>query len=92
MQLLWTVVTCLLKNVENGTEHDIDSAYGVCMYQTFLNFTTGFMNTLQFKQMMNLAVCQFVILKGFSLAVYGEANFLLKHGGSPEYWEELELK
>ena len=29
MQLLWTVVACLLKNVEHGIEHDIDSAYGV---------------------------------------------------------------
>ena len=28
MQLLWTVVTYLLKNVEQGIEHDIDSTYG----------------------------------------------------------------
>ena len=28
MQLLWTVVTYLLKNVKHGIEHDIDSAYG----------------------------------------------------------------
>ena len=32
MQLLWTVLTCLLKNVEHGTEHDGDSAYGVCIH------------------------------------------------------------
>ena len=28
MQLLWAVVTYLLKNVKHGIEHDIDSAYG----------------------------------------------------------------
>ena len=28
MQLLWTVVTYLLKNVKQGIEHDIDSTYG----------------------------------------------------------------
>ena len=28
MQLLWTVVTYLLKNVKHGIEHHIDSAYG----------------------------------------------------------------
>ena len=27
-QLLWTVVTYLLKNVKHGIEHDIDSTYG----------------------------------------------------------------
>ena len=32
MSLLRTIVACLLKNVEHGTEHDIDSAYGVCMH------------------------------------------------------------
>ena len=34
---VWTVVTfglnsCYLLNFEHGTEHDIDSAYGVCMH------------------------------------------------------------
>ena len=28
MQLLWTVVIYLLKNVKHGIEHDIDSACG----------------------------------------------------------------
>ena len=28
MQLLWVVVTCLVKNVKRGIEHDIDSTYG----------------------------------------------------------------
>ena len=28
MQLLWTVVTYLLKNVKHGIEHDIYSTYG----------------------------------------------------------------
>ena len=28
MQLLWTVVTYLLKNVKYGIEHDIDITYG----------------------------------------------------------------
>ena len=31
MQLFWTVVTYLRKNVEHCTEHDIDSSYGVCI-------------------------------------------------------------
>ena len=31
MQLLWTVVTYLLKNVEHGTELDVNSAYGECI-------------------------------------------------------------
>ena len=57
MQLLWTVVTYLLKNVEHGIEHDIDSAYVVYIHWTFLNFTADLMNTLKFKQMMNLTVC-----------------------------------
>ena len=29
MQLLWTIAKCLLKNVENGTEHDVDRTYQV---------------------------------------------------------------
>ena len=32
IQLFLTVVTYLLKNVENGIEHDIDSAYGIYIY------------------------------------------------------------
>ena len=28
MQLFWTVVTYLLKNIKHGIEHDIDSTYG----------------------------------------------------------------
>ena len=32
MKLLWTVVTCLLKNAEHGIEHDIDSAYIVFIH------------------------------------------------------------
>ena len=31
-------------------------------FKTFLNFIADSMNTLQFKQMMNLTVCYFVIL------------------------------
>ena len=38
--------SCYLFNVEHGTEHDIDSAYGVCMHQTFLNFTADEFNSL----------------------------------------------
>ena len=60
MRLLWTV-TVSLKNaedgVEHGIEHDIDSAYGVCIHWTFPNFTVDLMNTLQYKQMMNLTAC-----------------------------------
>ena len=58
MQLLWTFVTYLWKkNVEHGIEHDFDSACGVCMHLTFLNFTADSMNVLQLKQVMNLTVC-----------------------------------
>ena len=32
MQLLWTIATYLLKNVEHGLKHDIDCAYGVCIH------------------------------------------------------------
>ena len=32
IQVLWTVATYLLKNVEHGMEYDFDSAYGVCIY------------------------------------------------------------
>ena len=45
--------------------------------KTFLNSTANSMNTLQFKQMMNLTE-----IIGFFLSVYGEANFLLSLGGS----------
>ena len=34
------------------------------------------MNTLQFKQMISLTLCSFVILYGFSLSVYGGGKFL----------------
>ena len=57
MQLLWKIVTCLLKSVEHEIEHDIDSAYGVCMHYAFLNSIADLINTLQFKQMMSLTVC-----------------------------------
>ena len=29
---LWTVVTYLLENIENGIEHGGDNAYGVCLH------------------------------------------------------------
>ena len=32
IQLLWTVVTYLLKNVEHGIKDDVDGSYGVCIY------------------------------------------------------------
>ena len=56
MQLLWTSFTYLLKNVEHGTKHVVNGAREVCIHYTFLNFTADFMNTFQFKQMMNLTV------------------------------------
>ena len=34
MQLLWTVVTYLLINVDPGIDHDIESDNGFCIYQT----------------------------------------------------------
>ena len=47
-QSFWEVVIYLLKNVEHGVKHDIDSASGVCI-EAFLNFTADFMSNLQFK-------------------------------------------
>ena len=32
VQLLWTGFTYLLQNVKHRIEHDIDSAYGVCIH------------------------------------------------------------
>ena len=57
VQLLWAVVTYSVKNVEQRIEHDIDSAYGICIYYTFLNFPGDLMNTLEFKHIINLTVC-----------------------------------
>ena len=72
------------KGVENRIEHDIDSAYGECLYirHSFMNLTADFINTLQFKQMMNLTVCSFVIISKDFLLTVGEASFLLDLGGS----------
>ena len=56
-QLLFVSLKNVELGVEHGIEHDIDSAYGVCIHWTFLNFTVDLMNTLQFKQMMNLKAC-----------------------------------
>ena len=36
VQLLWTFVTYLSKDVEHGIEHDIDGTYEVCIHQTFI--------------------------------------------------------
>ena len=38
--------SCYLFNLEHGTEHEIDRAYGVCMHLTFLNFTTDEFDSL----------------------------------------------
>ena len=32
MQLLWKVVTYLLKNVKHETQHDVDTTYGVGLH------------------------------------------------------------
>ena len=32
--------SCYMFDLEHGTQQDIDSVYGFCMHQTFLNFTT----------------------------------------------------
>ena len=32
MELIWTVVTYSLKNIEHTVEHDVDSANGVCIH------------------------------------------------------------
>ena len=33
MQLLWTVVTYLIKKVKHGIEHDADCAFGVFIHR-----------------------------------------------------------
>ena len=38
--------SCYLFNLEHGTEHEIDRAYGVCMHLTFLNFMTDEFDSL----------------------------------------------
>ena len=54
MHLLEAVVTYLLKKT---FEHDIDSAYGVFINYTFLNFTGDLLNIWQFNnQMTNMTV------------------------------------
>ena len=45
------------KSIEHRIEHVVDSIYGVFIHYTFLNFTEDLMNTLQFRQMMNLTIC-----------------------------------
>ena len=47
-----------------------------------MNLTADFINTFQFKQMMNLTVCSFVIILKDFLLIVGEASFLLDLGGS----------
>ena len=42
------------KNVGDGIEYDIDSAYGVFAY---IRHSWNLVHTLQFKRMMNLTVC-----------------------------------
>ena len=37
---------CYLFNLEHGTVHEIDSAYGVCMHLTFQNLTTDEFDSL----------------------------------------------
>ena len=32
--------SCYLFNLEHGTEHEIDRAFGVCMHLTFLDYMT----------------------------------------------------
>ena len=76
------------KNVEHGIKHDIYSAYGVYINNTFLNFKAVSMNTLQFKQMMNLTnrlVCNIIM--------FGEVNLLqtLTIPKSLEYSKALPL-
>ena len=61
--MLWIAVTYLLKKC--STEHDdvlivlMDFAY---IKQKLMKFTVDSMNTLQYKQMINLTFCWFVIL------------------------------
>ena len=87
MQLLWKIVTCLLKSVEHEIEHDIDSAYGVCMHYTFLNSIEDLINTLRFKQMMSLTVCN--IMSRFLYLLLGSQISYLALAAA-EYCEALE--
>ena len=62
--------SCYSFNLEHGTEHEIDRAYGVCMHLTFLNFTTD--------EFDSLVDCNIIT---FSLTLYGKENFLLSLWG-----------
>ena len=46
--------SCYLFNLEHGTEHEIDRAYGVCMHLTFLNFTTDEFDSLVVCNIINV--------------------------------------
>ena len=65
--------SCYVFNLEHRTEHDIDSAYGVCMHYTLPNFTAD--------EFDSLLACNIIRLLFNCLR---EANFLLSLGGSSQ--------
>ena len=67
---------CYLFNLQHETEHDIVSAYGVCLYQTFLNYTT-----CEFDSRL---VCNTTM---FFFSCLWEGKFLTQ---PTEYWEALK--
>ena len=69
--------------IEHEIENDADSAaYGVCIQYTFLKFTAISMNTLQFKQRMNLTMCLVCnIIKLFFIFLW-EDKLLMSLDGS----------
>ena len=65
--------SCYVFNLEHRTEHDIDSAYGVCMHYTVPNFTAD--------EFDSLLACNII---RFLFNCLREANFLLSLGGSSQ--------
>ena len=76
VQLLCTVVTYLLKKcwIWNWTWYCLWSLHRYIRH-SFLNFTADLMNNLQFKQMVNLTVLVYNILRFFFIFLW-EVKFL----------------
>ena len=72
--------SCYWFNLEHPTEHDIDIAYGVCMHQAFLNFTTD--------EFDSLLVCN--IITFFLNCLWGGKLLTQPWWFQPEYWEALK--
>ena len=73
--------SCYVFNLEHRTEHDIDSAYGVCMHYTLPNFTAD--------EFDSLLACNII---SFYLTVYGRQIFYLALVAPARILESIEIK